>query len=300
MAARTHTSDWRGMVAAAPLLGVVFIVWGFLQGEHDIARSGAVYAVLAAVSTLGALVAALTSWQLGRIAKTSVAHAQAGMVALSGRAQPLPGHEPLMSPYGVPCLWYHHSERVIHRYEVEDSLRPFLLVDDSGSCIVLPAGADITGRDSQAGMPRKERVADITGRTDNMPADSEDVLGVGETIHVVGWFTPASPQALQLQSDADRLAQKAFVPRVVVRSQNAGDFKRLLAEGPPPMPAPPSPAAPLALPVIGATGTGGKPFIISIRASSGQGGFYTFLAAVDGLLACATALAAWWLASHPG
>ena len=88
--------------------------------------------VLLAVAALRALVAAWTVWRLGSSPSTSVAEA-------------LPGAAPLLSPDGVACLWFTHSRNVMHRYDVFDSVRPFLLVDASGRCVVLPAGAEIDG-----------------------------------------------------------------------------------------------------------------------------------------------------------
>ena len=138
-------------------------MWAAAQGEADVARSPTARAILAVVAALGTAVAWWTARQL-RSAPTvpvakAIAMAQAGqasglVVALRGRARALPDAVPLISPDGELCLWFKHGEQFAHRYSASDSVRPFLLVDDSGECIVLPAGAEVTGTGSVPAVGR--------------------------------------------------------------------------------------------------------------------------------------------------
>ena len=166
MAVRTHHSKWRGLIAVAPLIAIGILVFAFVQGEHDIFKSRGVQQALLAVAALGTLVATWTAWRLGSAPAVSVAQALPGRVSLRGRAQALANAAPLLSPDGAPCLWFTHSQQVMHRYDAFDSVRPFLLVDGSGQCVVLPAGAEITGSSkiTVAKSARLSDASDITGR----------------------------------------------------------------------------------------------------------------------------------------
>lgn len=110
-----------------------------------------------------------------------VAQAKAGDLAFRGKAQPLPNWPVLSSPNGTPCLWYKHTETGVRIYNASDSVQPFLLVDDSGSCIVLPAGANITGGEESQSVFGKERL-----------------IQAGDMIYVAGCFKPASPETEKL------------------------------------------------------------------------------------------------------
>ena len=296
MAVRTHDSKWRLLVAGAPLLGVAFIVLAALQGEPEVAKSRTVMEILAGVAALGGLVAWWTAYQLRAAPAVPVALAQAGQVALRGRAQALPGAAPLTSPDGVACLWFKHSQQAMHQYNASDSVRPFLLVDDTGQCIVFPVGADVTGSSRQ--LPQSDvkqlpEVKDITGTGGY--GTGERLLREGDDIHVVGWFTPASAEAMDLQMQAARLIAQTELPRVLMHSNDPAAFQRPRVAGPSPLPAATPPSAPVALPVIGQP-EGAAPFVISIASRDGQAGLYGFLAAVDALVLCAAAGNYGWLA----
>ena len=177
MAVRTHDSKWRLLVAGAPLLGVAFIVLAALQGEPEVARSRTVMEILVGVAALGVLVAWWTAYQLRAAPAVPVALAQAGQVALGGRAQALPGAAPLTSPDGVACLWFKHSQQAMHQYNASDSVRPFLLVDDTGQCIVLPAGADVTGSSRQLPQSDVKQLPEVKDITAPAPAVTEPAKG---------------------------------------------------------------------------------------------------------------------------
>jgi hypothetical protein len=161
MRVRSHTSSWRLAVSALPLLGVAFLVFAVTQGEGEVARSGTVYLVIAALSVPATFVPWRLVQRMDRTPVVPLARAQPGYVALRGRAEPLPG-VPLRSPDGSDCVWYAHREgRTGSRtspYLAEDSSRPFLLVDGAHRCVVDPTGAEISGAHPAPGGGTRERL----------------------------------------------------------------------------------------------------------------------------------------------
>ena len=75
-----------------------------------------------------------------------------GYLELIGKGKYL-GDKPLLAPLtGTPCTWYSYKiERKVHSgkhtrwstVESEISFLPFLLVDDTGQCLINPAGAEV-------------------------------------------------------------------------------------------------------------------------------------------------------------
>ena len=296
MSVTTHDTKWRLLIGAAPVIGVAFFVWAAAQGEADVARSPTARAILAAVAALGTVVAWWTARQLRAAPAVPVACASAlaqagqlgGLVTLRGRARPLPDAVPLVSPDGDLCLWFKH---VAHHYGARDSVRPFLLVDDSGECIVLPAGAEVTGHGP---VPTPAARPGLAG-THN-PQASERLLRNGDRIHVVGRFVPASADALALQAQAAALVARSEASPAVLRGEEPPPFHDLRSAalaGAAFVSAPPRIGPGLALPVVAAAGAG-QPFIISIGADEGEGGVYGMLAVVDCLVLVVTSsLVAW-------
>lgn len=198
MSLMTHRSMWRLLVGAAPIVGAAFFGWAAAQGEADLARSPAARAILAAVAALGTVVTWWTARQLRAAAAAAAAlpiaraaaQAQwgqsAGIVALQGRARALPEAVPLVSPGGELCLWFRTGDHAPHR----ESVRPFLLVDDSGECVVLPAGADVTGPGLLPGPPVRPRRSGARERT------PEYLLRADDPLRVTGRLVAASPQGL--------------------------------------------------------------------------------------------------------
>ena len=292
MPVHTHSSNWRGIVAAAPVLMIGLVVAAFIQGEHDIFRSRVVQEILMGLAALGVLVSSWTAWRLGSARVVPAAQARAGPVSLHGKARPLPGAPPLLSPDGLACLWFTHSQRVMHRYDADDSVRPFLLVDDSGSCVVLPAGASIEGN-TRSVVTKQAKLSDrtdITGRGTAGYGTGERVLCDGDEIHVSGWFTPASAESLEAQARAAELTGTVEQPRLVLRSNDAAEFEAaraaerssLFSTPSPELPAAPTPPVPLALPVVG--GHGAEPFIINIGRADSDAPIYWLAAIIDALL----------------
>ena len=305
MAVVTHDTKWRLLIGAAPVIGVAFFVWAAAQGEADVARSPMARAILAGVAALGTVVAWWTARQLRAAPTVLVAKASemaragqlTGLIAMRGRARPLPDAVPLISPDGELCLWFKHGEQFVHHYSASDSVRPFLLVDDSGECIVLPAGADVTGSVPVPARSARSAPAgstDITGSYDLQ--SSERLLRTGDRIHVVGRFVAASPEALALQAEAATLEARTGASPAVLRSGDPAPFRDLRSAalaGAPFVSAPPRMREAIALPVIAAPGAS-QPFVIRIGSDEGEGGVYGLLAVVDCLvLVVASSLVAW-------
>ena len=87
--------------------------------------------------------------QVHDLPTSRVASAAQGYVELFGRSAPIPG-SPLLSPLtSLPCCWYRYEvERRTSndKWQIEDrgeSVAHFLLVDDSGECVISPDGAEI-------------------------------------------------------------------------------------------------------------------------------------------------------------
>jgi hypothetical protein len=305
MAVTTNESKWRLLIGAAPVIGVAFFVWAAAQGEADVARSVAARTILAVVAALGTAVAWWTARQLRTAATMPVAEAVAlaqsgqlgGLVALRGRARALHDAVPLISPDGELCLWFRHAAQFAGHLDARDSVRPFLLVDDSGECIVLPAGAEMTG---QGPVPLSATGSGLQGRTDiadtrNLQA-SERLLRNGDRIHVVGRFVAASPESMALQAETAARVARTEASQAVIRSGDPLPFRDLRSAaqaGAAYVAAPPLVRHGVPLPVIAAPGAS-QPFSIRIGTDDGEGGVYGMLAVVDCLvLVVSSSLAAW-------
>ena len=287
MSVMTHDAKWRLLVGAAPVIGVAFFVWAVAQGEADVARSPTARAILAGVAALGAAVAWWTARQLRGAPVLPVAEASRlaragqlqGPVAIRGRARALPDAVPLVSPDGELCLWFRHGEQPAQRRDAAGSLRPFLLVDHSGACIVLPAGADVSG----SGPLAAHAASGDDGRADSpgQPA-RERLLRDGDRIQVVGRFVDASAEALALQDAAAALMARTGFPVVMLHSSDpppSSDLRSAALAGAPFVAAPPR-LPRLALPVIAAPGAS-QPFTIRIGSEDGEGALYGVLAVLD-------------------
>lgn len=310
MAVTTHESTWRLLVGAAPVIGVAFFVWSAAQGEADGARSLAGCTTLAAVAALGTAVAWWTARQLRSASTVTVAKAAAlaqagqlaGLVALRGRARALHDAVPLISPDGELCLWFRQAGQPGGPVHARDTVRPFLLVDDSGECIVLPAGAEVTG---QGPVPASALGARVPGRADAPgtpdPQAGERLLRNGDRIHVVGRFVAASPESLALQADTARLVARSEGSPAVLRNGDplpSGDLRTAAQAGAAYATAPSRVRQGLPLPVIAAAGAS-QPFSIRIGSDEGEGGVYGMLAVVDCLvLVVSSSLAAWSMLVH--
>ncbi len=294
MSVMTHESRWRLLVGAAPVIGVAFFVWAAAQGEGDVARSPTARAILAVVAALGTAVAWWTARQLRATPTVSVSRAGAlaqagqlaGHVTLRGRARALPDAVPLVSPDGELCLWFDSGDAAPPR----DSVRPFLLVDDSGECIVLPAGAEVTGHGSVPASAAR------SGLAAGQPRPAERLLRNGDRVQVAGRFVAASPESLALQVQAASLVARTEASQAQWRSGDPLPFRDLRAAalaGAAFVAAPPLARHGLLLPVIAAPESG-PPLGIRIGGDDGEGGVYGLLAVVDSVvLVVSSSLVAW-------
>ena len=311
MSVMTHDTKWRLLIGAAPVIGVAFFVWAAAQGEADVARSPTARVILAVVAALGTAVAWWTARQLRAAPAVPVAKAAAmaqagrlsGLVALRGRARALPDAVPLISPDGELCLWFKHGEQFVQQYSASDSVRPFLLADDSGECIVLPAGAEVTGTGSVPAAAARSRLpgtTDIDSTSDLQT--SERLLRNGDRVHVTGRFVAASPEALALQAEAASLVARSEATQAQIRNgdpQPFRDMRSAALAGAPFVAAPPRARHGLALPVIAAPGAT-QPFVIRIGADDSESGVYGLLAVVDCLVLVVTSSMVAWSFLVPG
>jgi len=305
MSVMTHDAKWRLAVGAAPVIGVFFYVWALAHGDAEVTRSPGARLVLAVVAALGAAVAWRTARQLRAAPTVSVAKAiemarsgqLAGMVALRGRARALPDAVPLISPDGELCLWFGHGDRLVPRGGRRDSVRPFLLVDASGECIVLPAGADVTGTGSVPAAAARSRLPgapDADATDDSLPG--ERLLRNGDRVHVAGRFVATSSEALALQAQAAAMVARSESSPAHLSQEDQSPFRDLRTAalaGAAFVAAPPPAGKGMALPVIAAP-VASQPFVIRLGADEEEGGVYGLLAVVDCLvLVVSSSLAAW-------
>ena len=302
MSLAAHETKWRLVIGAAPVIGVAFFLWAAAQGQSEVARSAAARVILAGVAALGAAVAWRTAQQLRSPSAVPVARAgrrvqpgEAGaQVALRGRVRALPDAVPLISPDGELCLWF-EDDAVDGREVTRGSVRPFLLEDGSGQCIVLPARAQVMGWGSVSAEAARSRLPGSEEATGLPDAAGERLLRSGDRIHVVGRFVPASPQALSLQAEAAALVARSEASQAQWRGGDPPPFHDLRSAaiaGAAFVAAPPLARHGLALPVIAAVGT--DALIIRIGSDEIEGGVYGLLAVVDSLvLLVSSSLAAW-------
>ena len=135
---------------------------------------------------------------------SKVRSAAQGLVELQGRLD-AGGHSLLVSPLGgVDCLWYRFRVEEYRRSGKNDnwqtveqgcSERPFLLCDDTGSCWVMPKGAEVHPRHRRrwegsqrwpAGQSVKTGLlASLIGKRYRY---TEEWFAEGEMLYALGWF----------------------------------------------------------------------------------------------------------------
>jgi hypothetical protein len=227
MKIHTHTSAWRSTLALLPGIGVVLVVLAVVQGNPELALTSYVYMVLAPLAAIGWVAA----WSMGRVANRAVvtiAQAPEGDVALQGIARPFPGQPLLTAADGSPCLWCEFatidpknvSFKQHAHFEADDSSAPFMLVDDSGQCMVLPAGADING----------EHKSDTIDGKGSYIAD-------GDRLHIAGQFKAPSMEVIQQVQGAFESAAHDM-RRFVFKADTKEELDRAIAAAAPAMETP--------------------------------------------------------------
>jgi hypothetical protein len=283
-------AKWPLLVGAAPVVGIVVFACAAIQGGTDVARSPAARLALAVIAACGAAVAWWTARQRRATSPVAVTAAAVlaragrldGPVVLRGRARALPDAVPLVSPDGELCLWFQQDERA--GGSAGRSVRPFILADASGECLVLPAGAEVTGRGAVSIAAARSGRAQLPESAD--PHAGERLLRSGDRIRVTGRFLPASTQALALQAGVAAQVARSESAQAHLRSGDPPplrDLRSAALAGAPFVAAPPLTPHALALPVISAAGDA-QPLTIHIGREGGEGAFYGALAMVDGLV----------------
>jgi hypothetical protein len=87
--------------------------------------------------------------QVDDVPTSKIASAAQGYVELLGRSMPIPD-SPVLSPLSsLPCCWYRYcverkgSDDKWHHEDSGESIAHFLLVDDTGECVISPDGAEV-------------------------------------------------------------------------------------------------------------------------------------------------------------
>lgn len=286
MSARTHGSSWRFLVAIAPLLGAAFLVFALAQGEPDVVLAPVTHAVLAGVACIGTLIAWSVARRLRGTPLVSIATSPQGYVAIRGTASPLPDAT-LVSTGGRPCVWFERSEgRQGSRhasYRSFDSAHPFVLRDGSGSCLVAPRGASISGGIVETdGSTRERRIEAgaelyVVGQFHHFPSSRHQTtageLGASEV-----------PVGRSVEFGTQGAPDPTATARIHAELAAAGNAQRQELER----------ARLPSLPLI-AVPDGIAPFIIAADDRDGGLALYTWLARLDASVAAASLLALWYL-----
>lgn len=143
-----YTSEW--------LTGGIHLIIIVIAAQDD---SGALWpyaiALMAAVSFFAWIAAYRRYRQIHDLPTSKVASAAQGYVELFGHSEPLPGEPVLSKLTGLPCCWFRYyieRETADNKWAYEDSgasLAHFLLVDDSGQCVISPEGAEVMSNRKQ-------------------------------------------------------------------------------------------------------------------------------------------------------
>lgn len=151
--------------------------------------------LLACVSVIAWWVARRRVQAVDDTPTSKVASAAQGYVELCGRAEPF-GDTPTISPYtGLPCVWYRYrierrdaDNRWAH-VNSESSDRCFRLVDETGACVVDPAGAEV-----------------LTTRAETWVRDgyryTEQLLLAKDRLYAIGAFSSGSNATLEQDAQA--------------------------------------------------------------------------------------------------
>ncbi|MBI4204255.1 MAG: hypothetical protein HY527_04445 [Betaproteobacteria bacterium] len=106
-------------------------------------------AAMAIVSFFGWMASYRRYRQIHDLPTSKVASAAQGYVELFGRSELLDGSTVVSTRTGLPCCWYRYyierrtSNNKWEHVDSGESNEHFLLVDDTGECVVSPDGADV-------------------------------------------------------------------------------------------------------------------------------------------------------------
>lgn len=123
--------------------------------------------------------------QIHDLPTSKIASAAQGYVELLGRSRLLDGTPILSRLCGLPCCWYRYQIEELNeddRWQIIDqgsSIAHFLLIDDTGACVISPEGAEIVTRDHRTWREGHYR-------------NSEWLLLPGSVLYALGEFTTRS------------------------------------------------------------------------------------------------------------
>ncbi len=151
--------------------------------------------VLACISVAAWILVTRRAEAMAVTPTSKVASAAQGYVEICGRAEQL-DVTPTLSPYtGLPCVWYRYrveqrdsNKRWVH-VDSRCSDQCFRLVDESGACVVDPAGAEV-----------------LTSRAETWIRDgyryTEQLLLAKDYLYAIGEFSSASGATLERDTRA--------------------------------------------------------------------------------------------------
>jgi hypothetical protein len=186
---RAHVSEW--LTGGFHLIILAFVAIGEGPGmwPHALAAMS--------VISLFAWVATYRRYRhIHDLPTSRVASAAQGYVELYGRAAQLPGATIVSRLSAQPCCWYRYqimrrtSNNKWEHVESGTSHEHFLLVDDTGECVISPDGAEVL-------VKRKETW------TQGEYQHTEWLLPVGSPLYALGEFTTVSGAVLELDERAD-------------------------------------------------------------------------------------------------
>ncbi|HMV71958.1 MAG TPA: hypothetical protein PKZ77_05480 [Pseudomonadales bacterium] len=191
-AARLHGPAWLGGSAQ------LFVFVGAAQADRPAVWPWALL-LIAAISAFAWAANYRRYRQMRDLPTSRIASAAQGYVELFGRSEALPGSGTTSRFRQTPCCW--HAWRVRRRdsrnrwvtIDHGRSEQPFRIVDDSGACIVLPAGAEVL---SGSGQTWHEGDRELT----------EWLLLSGAMLYAIGAFDTARPDAIDADKERSEVA----------------------------------------------------------------------------------------------
>lgn len=186
---RLHASEWLTGGAHFIILAIVAI------GEGPETWPFALVAM--SIVSYFAWIAAYRRYRhIHDLPTSRIASAAQGYVELSGRSELLPGATILSRLSGQPCCWFRYyierrtSDNKWEHVDSGTSHEHFLLVDDSGECVISPDGAEVLTR-------RKE------SWTQGDYRHTEWLLLAGGSLYALGEFVTVSGAVLELDERAE-------------------------------------------------------------------------------------------------
>ena len=186
---RFYTSEWLTG-------GIHFIILVFAL-EADTAKGWPFALAAMAIVSFFAWMASYRRYrQIHDLPTSKVASAAQGYVELSGRSAQLPGVPVTSRCSGLPCCWHrYYIERQTsdNKWAHEDSgasNEHFLLIDDSGECVISPEGAEV--------LPARKRTWTLDEHR-----YTEWLLLPQDPLYAVGEFATISGTVAELDENQD-------------------------------------------------------------------------------------------------